>query len=163
MVALNAVDYLIILVLVSSTLVSLFRGFSKEALSLANWAVAFVIAQLFSGRFAQVLAQLGVLDESVFRGVVAYLGLFILSLGVGSVVVRFLSELVKKTVLAPADRVFGILFGLLRGVILVTLAVGLLSWAGASSHPLWQGAQLIGVFFELELWARQNLGQFLST
>ena len=44
---LNGVDWVIISVLAVSTLLSLWRGFTREALSLAGWVAALVIALYF--------------------------------------------------------------------------------------------------------------------
>ena len=43
----GAVDWVIVVVLVISVLLSLWRGFVREALSLAGWVVAFIVANLF--------------------------------------------------------------------------------------------------------------------
>ena len=55
--ALNAADWVIITVVGLSMLISLLRGFIREALSLAGWVLGFVIAMVFSDRFAYLLTS----------------------------------------------------------------------------------------------------------
>ena len=53
-----AIDWTILVILIVSSLVSLKRGFTKEALSLATWIIALVIARMFSDRLAVVMSGL---------------------------------------------------------------------------------------------------------
>jgi membrane protein required for colicin V production len=53
---LSTVDWVIVAVLGISTLISLRRGFVKEALSLITWIAAVFIARVFAGQFTVVLA-----------------------------------------------------------------------------------------------------------
>ena len=54
--SLNWVDWVIIVVVTLSTLISLWRGFVREALSLAAWIAAFVVASLFADPVAAMLS-----------------------------------------------------------------------------------------------------------
>ena len=51
------IDIAIVALIVLSAVLSLFRGFVKEALALASWLVALWIAMVFYEDFAAVLAQ----------------------------------------------------------------------------------------------------------
>ena len=53
----NWVDWAFIAVLTVSTLISLWRGFAREALSLLGWVAAFVLANLFADRLSDLLIQ----------------------------------------------------------------------------------------------------------
>ena len=54
---LNWVDWFIIVVLGASILLSLWRGFAREAISLAAWVVAFIVANLFVDQLASLLSS----------------------------------------------------------------------------------------------------------
>ena len=56
MEALNAADWVMIIVVAISTLISLLRGFVREAISVASWVLALVISLVFSDRFAILLS-----------------------------------------------------------------------------------------------------------
>ena len=49
------IDWVLLGVVVMSGLISLMRGFIKEALSLASWITAFIVARYFSGNLATLL------------------------------------------------------------------------------------------------------------
>ena len=53
--ALIAADWVIITVVGLSMLISLLRGFVREAFSLAGWVLGFVIAMVFADRLAYLL------------------------------------------------------------------------------------------------------------
>ena len=160
---LNAADYVMLILIGVSTLISIWRGFAKEALSLANWFVAFTIANAFSENFSILLQHKGVLTESLYRPLVAYILLFFISLLLGSLMVKLISSTIKKTPLALIDRVLGTAFGLLRGVLILTLIVGVVRWLGVGlDSAILQNSVLMPYFLELEAWSRANLGSLLN-
>ena len=119
--ALNWVDWAIILVLGISILLSLWRGFVREALSLAAWVAAFFAASLFANVVAELLA--GVVDNVTARFVVAYVLLFVGTLILGGLINRVMGKLVKLTGLSGLDRLLGTVFGFTRGLIIVLVVV----------------------------------------
>ena len=63
-------------------MVSLWRGFIREALSLGAWVAAFIIAALLTDRLAVLLAPY--IDNDTGRVIVAYIVLFIATLVLGA-------------------------------------------------------------------------------
>jgi membrane protein required for colicin V production len=118
---LNWADWVIIAILVLSSLISLKRGFVKEALSLAIWIIAFIIASVFSPKLAPLLAAY--LDVPSLQQMAAFALLFIATLLVGGAINYLLSTLIKATGLTGTDRLLGMLFGLIRGLVVVMVAV----------------------------------------
>ncbi len=112
-------DWAIVAVLLLSTLVSLFRGFIKEAFSLLVWALAFWVAFAFSGDLRGYLT--GYVDEPSVRAGMAFIGLFVLVLIVGGIANYLLGKLVESTGLSATDRMLGAVFGLVRGLAMVVL------------------------------------------
>ena len=113
----NWADWTIVVILVLSSLISIKRGFVKEALSLATWILAVIIALFFSERLAVLLTD-SITTPSV-REVVAFAILFIATLLVGAMVNYLIGELVRITGLSGTDRTLGMVFGLARGFIIV--------------------------------------------
>ena len=74
----NQVDWLIIVVLTISTLLSLWRGFVREALSLLAWVAAFIIAHGFVDQLAAQMS--GLVAHDTGRYIVAYAILFVATL-----------------------------------------------------------------------------------
>jgi membrane protein required for colicin V production len=114
-------DIVILIVILISLLLGLWRGFVKEAFSLASWVAAVLIAGFFSAPLADLMT--GVLGNATARSVLASATLFILVMFVGALIGNIMSKLSAKIGLRGVDRTLGSLFGLLRGLIIVLLVL----------------------------------------
>lgn len=114
---LNGVDWFIIVVLSVSTLLSLWRGFVREALSLLGWVAAFIVAHLFVDQLAAELTA--AIANVTGRYIAAYAVLFVSTLVLSSLIVHLAVKLVRVTGLTVLDRVLGTVFGFARGVIII--------------------------------------------
>ncbi len=147
----NAADYVIIAIVVISSLLSLRRGFTVEAFSLATWVAAFVIGRLFSTPLAYLLADY--LDPPSAREPVAFAALFIATLIVAALIKRLLKEVISASGLSTMDRVMGMAFGALRGVILVIFGLGILARLfEMDGDPWWKESLLIPHVMLIEDW-----------
>lgn len=151
--ALNWADWAIIAIVLLSCLIGVKRGFVKEAMSLAVWALAFFVAISFHERLAVLLERS--IDTPSLRYVVAFGVLFAATLVVGSLVNYLIGELVKMTGLSGTDRLFGAVFGWVRGVFVVLVAVVLLGGI-FEDDPWWRSSRLIPQLLVLEDWARDT-------
>ncbi len=133
---LTALDWAIVIVLAISTLISLWRGFVREALSLLGWVVAFIVANLFVDRLALEMA--GVIANSTGRYIAAYALLFVATLVVFTVLVKVAGSLVRAAGLSVLDRLLGTVFGFARGAIIILV----LAWVLKNLAPA-QYAQLV--------------------
>ncbi|EKE83834.1 CvpA family protein [Idiomarina xiamenensis] len=144
------IDYAIIAIIVLSILVSLVRGFVKEAVSLAVWIAAFFIAGHFHPDLAVYLTQI---DDPLFRNATAIGILFITTLILGSLLNYILSQMVERTGLSGTDRVLGLVFGGLRGVLIVAALLFCIdSFTTLSGSEWWQKSQLIPHFGVIIQW-----------
>ena len=132
---LNGVDWVIIVVLSISTLLSLWRGFVREALSLLGWVAAFVVAHLFVDQLALQLSA--VIANVAGRYVAAYAVLFVSTLVVFTLVIKVATGLVRVAGLSVLDRVLGTIFGFARGVILILVAVYVIKQLVAPQDQQW--------------------------
>tara|TARA_R110002111_G_scaffold180097_1_gene245754 strand:+ start:135 stop:629 length:495 start_codon:yes stop_codon:yes gene_type:complete len=149
------VDYVIIGIIALSAIISVVRGFVKEVLSLVAWVLAFWVALTFSPQLATFLSDY--IATPSIRLFAAFAALFIVTLILSALVNHMISALVEKTGLSGTDRALGIVFGLLRGVAIVTLLV-LLAGATPMPHdPWWHNALLIEHFEKMALWVHQFL------
>ncbi|MCV2402834.1 CvpA family protein [Marinomonas sp. C2222] len=156
--AMSTVDWLIIGVVVLSSLLSLKRGFVKEVLSLLTWVVAFVIAVKFADQMQALL--LDQVQNDQIRYIVSYVSLFVASLVVGALVSYMLGFLIQVTGLSSTDRVLGMLFGFARGSLIVIAFVSLLSLSPAIEETeFWKSSQLIPQLGQLNDWTREMLGK----
>jgi membrane protein required for colicin V production len=65
-----------------------------------------------------------------------------------------LNKLVQATGLTGTDRMFGVLFGIARGVAIVTILILLAGMTPMPQDSWWQNSKLLGYFQGLALWAR---------
>lgn len=153
------VDWAILSIVGLSTLVSLWRGFTREALSLLGWVVAFVIANLFASELATSLT--GYISNITARYIAAWLLLFIAVLVVFGIVSMIMSQLVRATGLGATDRLLGTLFGFTRGVLIVMVLVFLIRELLPPRDQVWlHQAQLMPQVDALMDWARGTLSRF---
>ena len=144
-------DWVFLGVLLLSLLVGAWRGLVYEVLSLANWVLAFVLAQWFAPALAQRLTLSGA--SEVLRYALAFVLVFVAVLFIGSVFNWLVSKLFHVAGLRPADRALGAIFGMMRGVLLL-LAFAVLAtmtplksqaWWTESAAQLWLTATLKGL------------------
>lgn len=157
----NWADWSILGILALSSLISLKRGFVKEALSMLNWVLAFFVAVTFRDQLSVLLAE-QIATPSV-RDIVAFGVLFAMTLIVGAMVNYLIGEMVRMTGLSGTDRLFGTLFGLVRGLVVV-MAILLLvpPIIPIDQDSWWQESALIPQFLEFDDWARQTARQLTS-
>ena len=116
---LNLVDFIIIGIIFFSIIVSFFRGFVREVISLIVWIVAIIVVIKFV-RPVQIYLQVWITSLAV-RYSVAFIGLFLSVFLVGAILNMLIHALVKKTGLNIADRLLGICFGAGRGFLIVSI------------------------------------------
>ncbi|MFW1676316.1 CvpA family protein [Pontibacter sp. JAM-7] len=148
----NWADWTILVIIAISSLISLRRGFVREALSLLTWVAAFIIARLFS-QSLEVLLQPYIQTPSVRLGA-AFAILFIITLVIGALLNKLIGLLVDATGLSGTDRVLGIGFGAARGGLIVVVLVALLRMSPAINDPWWLESQLIPHFVLMENWTK---------
>ncbi len=156
----TVVDVILIVVICLSALFSLIRGFVKEAISLATWVIAIWLAATFTPKLAAILPS-GIESEAV-RQAVGFGVLFVLSLMVGALVNMLVSQLVKKTGLSGADRLFGVLFGLLRGGLIIIVFVVIGGMTPLPETDWWQSSVLLQWFESTAIVIQQYIPEDLS-
>lgn len=155
----SALDWVIVVVLGASTLLSLWRGFAREALSLAGWVVAFLVANLLVDQMASLLASS--ISNITGRYVAAYAILFVVTLMACSLVSIMVARLVKATGLSVLDRLLGTVFGFARGIILVLVVVFVVRQLVPPENLLWlHQSQLMPHLEVLSQWTQILFSDF---
>lgn len=158
---LNWADYAILGVMGFSILISVVRGFVREAISLASWIFAFWLVFQFSSIVSNLLTSY--IASSTLRYIAACGLLFLSALILGAIVNYMVSQLVDKTGLSGTDRVLGILFGAGRGILLISILLLGVRLTPAVAQPWWQSAVLIPYFQPMEAWLQTMLPSNVST
>jgi membrane protein required for colicin V production len=144
----NTVDIIVIAVVALSALIAFLRGFVREVLTIGSWLGASLVTlygfPLLQGKFEQWISSKMAAD------IVCGISLFLVSLIVFSILSHMIAGFVRGSALTAVDRSLGLLFGLLRGAILVSLAYMLIfaldpnMLRGARTTPMMaRGAEIL--------------------
>ena len=121
---LNVLDLGVIALSLISGLLAMYRGFTREILSIASWLAAAVAAfYVFKTQraFAQQLADQFFQSTTLALAVLAA-AVFLLVLIIVHFITVFIADRVLDSHIGPIDRTLGFLFGLVRGFLIVVIA-----------------------------------------
>jgi membrane protein required for colicin V production len=116
----NALDLAIIAVIALSALFAFARGFVREALSIVAWVGAALITLYGFNHTYEIVVRF--VTTPLLADLIAGAGLFVVGLIVLTILTAYVARFVHSSALSPIDRTLGLIFGLARGVILVSLA-----------------------------------------
>jgi membrane protein required for colicin V production len=134
-------DLILLVVMLVSAMLAMIRGFMREILSIAAWAIA-AIATVYS--YARLLpAAKQYFNNDIVAAAAVVGGVFLGTLLVVSVLTVRVSDMILDSRVGALDRTLGFLFGLGRGLIIVVVAYLFFDWlVPARSQPEWvQGAK----------------------
>ena len=114
---LNLADWFILIVLIASGIISFARGFTKEFLSLFLWLAAFIAAisleYLATPKINEFIG-----NEEISK-IISYIVVFLIFIFIGGMIIKFISKLIKWSGASGFDRFLGVMFGLMRGSIVL--------------------------------------------
>jgi len=135
------IDILIAVAIAISVVVGIFRGFVKEAISIA--ALLFAIwAALYFGPAIGDVSESWLSSEELQMWFGRVL-VFSVVLAVGGLLGWGISKLVRLSVLSGMDRFLGSLFGALRGILLAAVFIIGGQFAGFDNDEWWLKSRLI--------------------
>jgi membrane protein required for colicin V production len=155
----NYADLAIALVIATSVVIGAVRGLVVEVLSIAIWVGAVVLALTLGGGVGDLFATS--IELPSLRAAIGYGLVFFGALVVGAVVMWALRKAVQTTGLSGTDRLLGLVFGVARGVILVTVLVLLAGLTPMPRDPWWQASRMIPMFQGIAQAAAPHLPQAL--
>jgi len=116
---LNFVDYILIVIVGLSMILSLWRGFVREVISLIGLVAAFLIASRLSGRTGDFLGQW--ISNGTVSDIAGFVLVFVVVMIVVGLIGSIIRHLVDMAALTATDRTLGIFFGAARGIGLIAL------------------------------------------
>lgn len=141
----TAFDWAVVAVIGGSILLAALRGFVRSAVSLGAWVAALALALQLGPALAGYLAaglSLPSLASQALGFALVFLGVVVAGALVGIVLARAL----RAVGLGPVDRLFGALFGLGRGILVVLAGVLLAGFTAIPRHDWWQNSILAAHF-----------------
>ncbi len=157
----HGMDILIMAIIGISAVISLIRGFVKEALSLAGWIAAIWVSANYAAVVADLLAAY--ITPPQLRFIAGFAVLFVASLFTAGMVNFLIGQVIRKSGLSGTDRAVGMLFGVVRGGVLVGVLVLLAGLTTIPQGPWWRDSQLISHFEDMALWMRGELPPEVSS
>lgn len=148
-------DIVIIGVILLSALISLARGFVREAFSLAIWVLAFWVSWSFFRDLEVPLREW--IGSPTARLGIAFAILMLVTLAIGGLINYLIIQLVERTGMSGTDRLIGMVFGAARGILLVAVLVLLAGLTPLPGESWWFESTLVGYFEELAFWLRDLL------
>jgi membrane protein required for colicin V production len=154
---LTGADVFLILVLLGSTIIGLLRGLVREAVSLLFWVVAIWAAWKLGPIVEPHLG--GLLAEPAVAPWVGRLVILILVLLAGWVIGMLLSYFTRSMGLGLVDRIMGLLFGLLRGLVLMGLIIIGGELLNLNHEEWWHRSKLVPFGETVGDWLRAMVGE----
>jgi membrane protein required for colicin V production len=132
----NLADIIVFVALALSAAIAFARGFVREVLSIGAWVGA-AAATIYGFPYAQPFAR-RYIEMTLFADLAAGVAIFVVVLVLLTVVSHLLAKTVRGSALGAVDRSLGLLFGLLRGAVLVCVAYMVVLWAvPEADRPAW--------------------------
>lgn len=113
-------DIVVLAVIAASALVAFMRGLVREVMGIGAWVAAAIVA-VWAG--PELLPRMREWTGNAdFAGPLAYGAVFVVALILLSMVAGMIGSIVRGSVLGGVDRSLGIVFGLVRGAVLIVIA-----------------------------------------
>lgn len=130
------IDGIVAAVILLSAILAYSRGLVREILSIAGWVIAAVLAFIFAPQVEPLIREIPGANDLFGTScelsiIAAFAGVFGVALIVTSIFTPIFAGMVHNSVLGGLDQGMGFLFGAVRGVILVLVALVAYTYVGS--------------------------------
>lgn len=147
----NGADYLIVGVLFASMLLGMIRGFVREAISLLAWLGGLWFAWRYAPQLEPYLG--GMVGERPVSTWAARVLIVLVILVLGWLVAGVLGYFLRHSALSlMVDRLLGLLFGTVRGAVVIAVFVMLGQFVELNRVDWWMQSRLLPYASELASW-----------
>lgn len=145
-------DAILFAIMLVSALLAMVRGFSREILSVVSWLVAAAAAFFFYKPLTPYAAEYIASDTVAM--VAAAAAIFLVVLIIVSFITLRIADFIIDSRIGALDRTLGFIFGAVRGLLLVVVAMLFFNWLAPENQPDWIAGARSKPFLD-------NLGQQL--
>lgn len=156
----TGVDYVILGVIGLSTLTGLLRGFFKELISLMAWVLAIFLAIKYTSSVAIYFKDL--IADSSLRSALSFIGILLGTLFLGMLINVILGLLLKHSGLRVSDRIIGMGFGFVRGVVIISLLILIVGMSGFNLKPYQEKSLFFNYFNPIVVWMTKYVQPFIN-
>ena len=151
-------DYLLLVVMVLSVVIGTIRGFVREVVALVTWLLAIVIAWRFSGFLHPYLG--GILQTPLEKAWIARAVVFLAVLLLGALIGHILAWVTHTAGgQSIVDRIFGFLFGLVRGFVIAGFGALLGLHLQLQDQPWWRQSHFMSYAVHVAGWLESVAGE----
>ena len=150
-------DGIVLAVIILSAVLAYARGLVRESLSIAGWIVAAIAGFSIAPMLAPVIREVPILRDvigtSCELGILAgFAAAFAVALILVSFVTPLLAGAVHNSAIGPIDQGLGFVFGIVRGALLVVIALVVYNriFGGAGGVPQIDNSHSVAIFAGLE-------------
>ena len=153
----NLIDAISLFTIFMSAILAYFRGLSRELLAIFSWIAAALLAFIFAPHMNPLINQVPIVKEILIDScqlsiLISFVISFILSLIFLSLLIPMLTNIVHQSSLNGLDRLLGLCFGTLRGLlIIIALTIGYdVIFRDAEPSKIEENSKTIEMVFELK-------------
>lgn len=150
----TTIDFLFLIIILVSVIVSLWRGFVREIFSLGGWIISFWVATRFSSPLANFLEDY--IEAYSFRVILSYVVLFVITMLLAAAANNLLSQLVERANLSSTDRAIGAIFGVFRGFVILVMLVTLGGITPFPKDDWWQESAMMPSIQSTAIWVQET-------
>ncbi|MBU6497240.1 MAG: CvpA family protein [Rhodospirillales bacterium] len=155
----NWADTAVLVVVAVSAMVAFSRGFVREMLGIGAWVGAFFFASGTVGLVRPTVHHW--IANPDIANPAAFIGMFLIGLIALSILTGMIGGAVRRSILGGLDRTLGVVFGILRGIVLVSTIYVVVGWVVPTENwpaPV-QESRSLPYAYGLAVW----LSDFLPT
>ena len=130
-------DYLVLVIVVASLLLGMWRGVVGEIIALVAWVLAFFAARWWG---TAVSGWFGAVADATLRLVAGWLAVFVGVLIAMALLRLAVRGLIRALGMSLSDRLLGIVFGLARGLLIVLILVAMGGMTALPKEKWWSEA-----------------------
>ncbi len=137
----TTIDFLILAIVAASMVIGYFRGFFPEVVGVATWVVAGLGAIHFGGVIEPYLT--GKMGSATVEMWTSRAAMFVLLMIGGGLIGQLVSLVVDKAGLSGTDKTLGLVFGAIRGVLILGVLVIFAQLIGFPKDAGWTESRLV--------------------
>ena len=148
----NAIDIVILILLLIGGLNGLRQGFIKAFANLVGWIFALIVAAKYAIVLAPSMSALS--SDPVVQKIAAFAFIVLVIVVLTWIVTAILNSVLKSLKLGPLNRLVGGAFGTLKGLLIVLITIqGVGPWV--ESSPYWKQSKFVQSLLPYAPWATE--------
>lgn len=151
----QTVDIIVLATLIIPGVIGALYGFLNIVFSIIAWILAFGISFKFGALITPLLVPY--IDTPLVRNILAFSGLFLVSLMVFSLVGFFIVKLLGRAGLTAMDRVLGFFLGIGLGGFIIAVVVFMAGFTAFPKEDWWKDSVTIQPFEQISVWSHKFL------